>query len=103
MKKLATNTACQIHRGARCRIVFVHVRSFLMKRIFRFVHLRMRKLYKNMEIIVLMRYPDGTERPADCGVQKLTEDQLFSEAEGLEGGLGRVFDQDFSNLKAFGL
>jgi hypothetical protein len=52
-----------------------------------------------MEIIVLMRFPEGTERPADCGVQKLGKDQLFSEAEGLEGGLGRVFDQDFSNLK----
>ena len=52
-----------------------------------------------MEIIVLMRYPDGAERPADCQVQRLDKDQLFSEAEGLEGGLGRVFDQDFSNLK----
>ena len=52
-----------------------------------------------MEIIVLMRYPEGEERPADCAVQKLDKDQLFSEAEGLEGGLGRVFDQDFSNLK----
>ncbi len=52
-----------------------------------------------MEIIVLMRYPEGQERPADCQVQRLDKDQLFSEAEGLEGGLGRVFDQDFSNLK----
>lgn len=52
-----------------------------------------------MEIIVLMRFPEGEERPADCAVQKLGKDQLFSEAEGLEGGLGRVFDQDFSNLK----
>jgi phenylpropionate dioxygenase-like ring-hydroxylating dioxygenase large terminal subunit len=52
-----------------------------------------------MEIIVLMRYPEGEERPEDCVVQKLDKDQLFSEAEGLEGGLGRVFDQDFSNLK----
>jgi phenylpropionate dioxygenase-like ring-hydroxylating dioxygenase large terminal subunit len=52
-----------------------------------------------MEIIVLMRYPEGEERPADCPVQKLDKDQLFSQAEGLEGGLGRVFDQDFSNLK----
>jgi phenylpropionate dioxygenase-like ring-hydroxylating dioxygenase large terminal subunit len=52
-----------------------------------------------MEIIVLMRYREGTERPADCAVQKLGKDQLFSEAAGMEGGLGRVFDQDFSNLK----
>ena len=52
-----------------------------------------------MEIIVLMRFPEGAERPADCAVQKLDKDQLFSEAEGMEGGLGRVFDQDFSNLK----
>ena len=52
-----------------------------------------------MEIIVLMRYPEGEERPADCPVQKLDKDQLFSEAEGLEGGLGRVFDQDLTNLK----
>jgi hypothetical protein len=52
-----------------------------------------------MEIIVLMRYPEGAERPADCQVQRLGKDQLFSEAEGLEGGLGRVFDQDLSNLK----
>lgn len=52
-----------------------------------------------MEIIVLMRYPEGAERPADCAVQKLDKDQLFSEAAGLEGGLGRVFDQDLGNLK----
>ncbi|TDG14851.1 aromatic ring-hydroxylating dioxygenase subunit alpha [Seongchinamella unica] len=52
-----------------------------------------------MEIIFLMRFPEGTERPADCPVQKLDKDQLFSEAAGLEGGLGRVFDQDLSNLK----
>lgn len=52
-----------------------------------------------MEIFVLMRYPEGAERPADCAVQRLDKDQLFSEAQGMEGGLGRVFDQDFSNLK----
>ncbi|MFT4520126.1 MAG: phenylpropionate dioxygenase-like ring-hydroxylating dioxygenase large terminal subunit [Halioglobus sp.] len=52
-----------------------------------------------MEIIVLMRFPEGAERPEDCSVQKLDKDQLFSEAAGMEGGLGRVFDQDFSNLK----
>jgi len=52
-----------------------------------------------MEIIFLMRFPEGTERPADCQVQKLGKDQLFSEAAGLEGGLGRVFDQDLGNLK----
>ena len=52
-----------------------------------------------MEIILLMRYPEGEERPADCAVHKLDKDQLFSEAPGLEGGLGKVFDQDFSNLK----
>ena len=52
-----------------------------------------------MEIIVLMRYPEGEPRPADCKVQRLDKDQFFSEAAGLEGGLGRVFDQDFSNLK----
>jgi phenylpropionate dioxygenase-like ring-hydroxylating dioxygenase large terminal subunit len=52
-----------------------------------------------MEIIVLMRYPEGGERPADCAVHKLDKDQLFSEAPGLEGALGKVFDQDFTNLK----
>jgi hypothetical protein len=52
-----------------------------------------------MEIIFLMRYPDGAERPADAPVHKLDKDQLFSAAPGLEGGIGRVFDQDFSNLK----
>ncbi|MEH6588630.1 MAG: aromatic ring-hydroxylating dioxygenase subunit alpha [Halioglobus sp.] len=52
-----------------------------------------------MEIIVLMRYPEGEERPADCAVHKLDKDQLFSEAPGLEGALGKVFDQDFTNLK----
>ena len=52
-----------------------------------------------MEIIVLLRYPQGRERPADCAVQKLDKDQLFSEAAGLEGGIGRVFDQDLGNLK----
>ncbi|MEH6585555.1 MAG: aromatic ring-hydroxylating dioxygenase subunit alpha [Halioglobus sp.] len=52
-----------------------------------------------MEIIFLMRYPEGAERPADAPVQRLDKDQLFSEAAGLEGGIGRVFDQDFSNLK----
>lgn len=51
-----------------------------------------------MEIIFLMRYPQGGERPADCAVQKLGKDQLFSEAVGLEGGIGRVFDQDLGNL-----
>ncbi|MEM8496722.1 MAG: aromatic ring-hydroxylating dioxygenase subunit alpha [Pseudomonadota bacterium] len=53
-----------------------------------------------MEIIVLMRYPENGERPVDCEVHKLSEDQLFSEAPGLEGGLGRVFDQDLTNLEA---
>ena len=52
-----------------------------------------------MEIIVLSRFPEGEKRPLDCPVHKLDKDQLFSEAPGLEGGLGRVFDQDFSNLK----
>ena len=52
-----------------------------------------------MEIIFLMRYPEGGERPADCSVQKLDKDQLFSEAAGMEGGIGRVFDQDLGNLK----
>ena len=52
-----------------------------------------------MEIIVLSRYPEGDKRPADCAVHKLDKNQLFSEAPGLEGGLGRVFDQDLSNLK----
>lgn len=52
-----------------------------------------------MEIIVLMRYPEGEPRPKDCTIDKLGVDQLFSEAPGLQGGLGRVFDQDFSNLK----
>lgn len=53
-----------------------------------------------MEIIVLSRFPEGEPRPEDCEVARLDKDQLFSEAPGLEGGLGRVFDQDFSNLKA---
>ncbi|AQA19617.1 (2Fe-2S)-binding protein [Halioglobus japonicus] len=52
-----------------------------------------------MEIIFLMRYPEDQPRPDDVPVQRLDKDQLFSEAEGMEGGLGKVFDQDFSNLK----
>jgi hypothetical protein len=52
-----------------------------------------------MEIIVLMRFPEGGQRPADVPVIKLDKDQQFSEAEPLAGGLGKVFDQDFSNLK----
>ena len=53
-----------------------------------------------MEIIVLMRYPEGAERPADCEVFRLSQEELFSSAPGLEGGLGRVFDQDHTNLEA---
>jgi phenylpropionate dioxygenase-like ring-hydroxylating dioxygenase large terminal subunit len=52
-----------------------------------------------MEIIVLMRFPEGAPRPADVPIIKLDKDQQFSEAEPLAGGLGKVFDQDFSNLK----
>lgn len=51
-----------------------------------------------MEIMLLMRYPPGDERPEDAPVQFVPADQTLAETPGIEPGLARVFDQDFSNL-----
>ena len=49
------------------------------------------------DIMLLFRYPKGTERPAAAPLHKLGDDQPFQEAEEL-GALGPVFDQDDSNM-----
>ena len=51
-----------------------------------------------MEIMLLMRFPEGQERPLDATEQFVGPDQTFAQTEGIEAGLARVFDQDFSNL-----
>jgi hypothetical protein len=51
------------------------------------------------DIMLLMRYPQGTPRPAAVPVHKLRPDQPFTAAEEL-GALGPVFDQDDSNMPA---
>ncbi len=51
-----------------------------------------------MEIMLLMRYPDSAPRPADAPVIVVPLDQRLADTEGIEPGLARVFDQDFSNL-----
>ncbi len=49
--------------------------------------------------MILKRYPKGTERPPAAAVNRLADDEPFSNAEEL-GGLGPVFDQDDSNMPA---
>ena len=51
-----------------------------------------------MEIMLLMRYPQSGGRPPDATVQFVPADQTLAETPGIEPGLARVFDQDFSNL-----
>jgi phenylpropionate dioxygenase-like ring-hydroxylating dioxygenase large terminal subunit len=51
-----------------------------------------------MEIMLLMRFPESQPRPRDAAVIFVPENQSLSETEGIEAGLARVFDQDFSNL-----
>ncbi len=49
------------------------------------------------DVMVLLRYPQGTERPPAAKVNKLRPDQKFEEAPEL-GALGPVFDQDDRNM-----
>jgi phenylpropionate dioxygenase-like ring-hydroxylating dioxygenase large terminal subunit len=51
-----------------------------------------------MEIMLLMRYPESQARPKDASVQFVPAGQTLAETPGIEPGLARVFDQDFSNL-----
>lgn len=52
------------------------------------------------DVMLLMRYRKGEEpRPAAVPVNRLRDDQPFSDAEEL-GGLGPVFDQDDGNMPA---
>ncbi|GAB3114097.1 aromatic ring-hydroxylating dioxygenase subunit alpha [Aestuariicella hydrocarbonica] len=51
------------------------------------------------DIMLLMRYPKGSEKPAAVPVNKLDPNLPFSCAEEL-GALGPVFDQDDSNMPA---
>ena len=51
-----------------------------------------------MEIMLLMRYPTSQARPRDASVQFVPADQTLAQTPGIEPGLARVFDQDFSNL-----
>ena len=50
-----------------------------------------------MEVMLLMRFPEG-ERPRDVPVQFVGPDQTLAQTAGIEPGLAKVFDQDFSNL-----
>ena len=50
-----------------------------------------------IDIMLLLRYPKGTPRPAAVPVHRLRDDQPFAEAAEL-GALGPVFDQDDANL-----
>jgi hypothetical protein len=51
-----------------------------------------------MEIMLLMRYPEAEPRPRDASVMFVPADQALADTPGIEPGLARVFDQDFSNL-----
>jgi phenylpropionate dioxygenase-like ring-hydroxylating dioxygenase large terminal subunit len=51
-----------------------------------------------MEIMLLMRFPESEERPKDAAVQFVPADQTLADTPGIEPGLAKVFDQDFSNL-----
>jgi hypothetical protein len=50
-----------------------------------------------MEVMLMMRFPPGTERPADVPVVELRPEQPFTDVEEL-GALGDVFEQDMCNL-----
>jgi phenylpropionate dioxygenase-like ring-hydroxylating dioxygenase large terminal subunit len=51
-----------------------------------------------MEIMLMMRYPESQQRPRDAAVIFVPADQALRDTPGIEPGLARVFDQDFSNL-----
>jgi len=50
-----------------------------------------------MEVMMMMRYPEGSERPADAPVIELRPEQPYTEVEEL-GALADVFEQDMCNL-----
>ncbi|NCF17765.1 MAG: Rieske 2Fe-2S domain-containing protein [Haliea sp.] len=50
-----------------------------------------------MEVMMMMRFPEGSERPADAPVIELRPEQPFTDVEEL-GALGDVFEQDMCNL-----
>lgn len=50
-----------------------------------------------MDVMVLMRTAEGTEKPAPVPVHRLADDEPWSNAEEL-GALGGIFDQDMGNL-----
>jgi phenylpropionate dioxygenase-like ring-hydroxylating dioxygenase large terminal subunit len=49
------------------------------------------------DVMILMRYPKGAERPPAAPVHRLADDEPFANAQEL-GALGPVFDQDDSNM-----
>ncbi|TXS95044.1 aromatic ring-hydroxylating oxygenase subunit alpha [Parahaliea aestuarii] len=51
------------------------------------------------DVMVLLRYPKGSERPQAVPMHRLDDDKPFAQAEEL-GALGPVFDQDDSNMGA---
>ena len=51
------------------------------------------------DVMLLFRYPKGTERPAVKPATKLRPEQKFAEAKEI-GDLGPVFDQDDANMPA---
>ncbi|MFT4614968.1 MAG: phenylpropionate dioxygenase-like ring-hydroxylating dioxygenase large terminal subunit [Bacteroidia bacterium] len=51
-----------------------------------------------MEIMLLMRYDPSAPRPRDASAIFVPADQRLADTDGIEPGLARVFDQDFSNL-----
>jgi len=51
------------------------------------------------DVMLLLRYPRGTERPASAQLHVIPADQPFASAPEI-GALGPVFDQDDSNVKA---
>ena len=65
---------------------------------YRFLPYRDRHDQCTMEIMVLMRYPAGQERPTDATPILVDEHQRLADVEGVSAGLAKVFDQDFSNL-----
>ncbi|MCX2980939.1 aromatic ring-hydroxylating dioxygenase subunit alpha [Halieaceae bacterium IMCC14734] len=50
-----------------------------------------------MEVMLLMRFPEGTERPADVPCIELRPEQPWTDCEEL-GALGDVFEQDMKNV-----
>jgi phenylpropionate dioxygenase-like ring-hydroxylating dioxygenase large terminal subunit len=65
---------------------------------YRFLPFEDKHDYCTMEIMLLMRFPESEPRPKDAAVIFVPEGQRLADTEGIEAGLARVFDQDFSNL-----